>query len=309
MLSADVARVEDWEGDPDRFIQRTVDRWVAEAGGHDVAKYFGLFVRLSRTPGGVGEVFGDRCYLEVWQGLGDHYGVILKPVIDKLETIDRRFPSMFWRRFSLALWSIGLAVWDPLWALEQEDDWFGEYVDEGVDGLEDEDRKEYEDEHLPSRVVPASLRRGWVKDATVRRALRQRDVHPLSWEGELLEGALDLYAATRGKDLTGWRSLTDSERHVFQDHGEPSPSLVAVMEQHDAIAHLIEYQGDSIMNGGLEIPPSCIWGFDVEPSSISAAHASLKRFLAICRRAAELIPLLEYPDGRPLVQTLVEVRV
>lgn len=315
MIQAGLADPGCWEGNVHRFIVRAIRGWMKGFGSEEIDDVFGLSILATTKPNvqdSMAEDMTDRLYLTLYPQPDDHWGMVLGDWLTPLLEVDHRLPSIFWHRYAGALRRLGLEVWDHDHALEEElYGFYGDWIDE-----RNEEAMAHEDEpdlwERPSHVIPSYLRRGHVKDSTVRRILStvERSSNPRRfWAAALVRGAMDLHAATLGIP-TRCELLTEEEKVDWEvDDVEGYPSLVAWIQDGDPLAHLWDMNGEHLQYSGFEPAAVVTWPMPFTPEGVRQAYTWAERHVSGIRRAARLLTDFQYPDGVPLAISLNRVEV
>jgi hypothetical protein len=286
LIRAGVADASDWpsaSGNPFKFLELAVNRWLDGHGGKEIGEVFQLHLTLTSSIdpySGAGEPAGSMLYLTLEPESAGY--VVLGPTLRLLEPIHPRLPVTFVHMLIGALNRVvRIYDWrDALERVEQLREWYE--MDPGEEGQVD----------LPDieRSVPACMRRRPLSRSTVRRHMPMiRDRLARS----LIEGALELdaVAATARRPV-----VTDEMAEVLHDRGDPLPALLAVFEKHDAI----EGQFDEESHGMLEVTPepNAIIKVDISsPSFVATGFDHMARYCGVLAGACEILKAMPMATG------------
>lgn len=289
-VRAGVADATDWpsaNGNPSKFLESALNRWVADHGGQRIGEVFQLHLTLSSSldpysSSGAGDQAGSTLYLTLEPESAGY--MVLGPTLRLLEPIHPRLPVTFVHMLIGALnRAVRVYDWrDALARVEQLREWYE--MDPAEDG----------EVELPdvARSIPASIRKRPLCRSTVARLLptiRDRLAQAL------IEAALelDVIAARVRRPV-----VTDGMAELLQDCGDPLPTLLAVFEKHDAI----EGQFDEESQGMLEVTPepNAIIAMDIStPASVATGFGLMVRRCSVLARAVQILKAIPMAHPYP----------
>ena len=106
LLKSDIAAVEDWEQsrrDAATYVSLTLQRWIREHGGVAIDRRFDLDLTLSDRLVDYSDERGPQGTLYLIVDPDGAAFVLMKPVLELLETVHPRLPATFFRHFAGSL--------------------------------------------------------------------------------------------------------------------------------------------------------------------------------------------------------------
>lgn len=315
MIDAGLADVADWTGSAFAFLDATLGRWCSGLMDESDAP-FGLRLTLSNTPGGQGGADDEtgRFYLSVHPEEHEHTGIELGEAMAALAKLNKRLPAMFWSRFAGSLARLGFPVWDHALALDEEQyGWLGDMISEWREEYAAEDGEDECPHPMPSRAIPAYMKDAKAAGGTdegLRRILKRKGITPGTWAGELLHGVLAMEAGALAADFRRIRDLTNDEQRVLNYSCQDWPLVITWFQRGDALTHVWDSLGESLMSSEEGAWPAAIWAFEATAADVLSVHRQLETYMAPLRLGARLVSILQTPPGPlPLHLTLPDYEV
>ena len=235
LVESDIAAVEDWEKsgkDASKYLSLTLQRWIREHGAAVIDRRFDLDLTLSDRLVDYSDERGPEGTLYLIVDPDSAAFVLLKPVLELLETVHPLLPATFFRHFvgSLNRW---VRVYDY------------QDADERVDML----REWYEGEENPEQYEVPDV------EGCTPQCLKEP---PLSLRGlkELSKTIRDqkVQVLVRGLRELCWMSgqakrpeFTDDMGEQLMDSNPPLPCLLAAFTQGDAVVGCFDDEAQTAM--------------------------------------------------------------
>jgi len=235
LVKSDIADVEDWEKsgrDATKYLLLTLQRWICDHGGASIRRRFDLDITLSDRLVDYSDECGPEGTLYLMVDPEGAAFVLLKPVIEILETIHPRLPATFISHFvgSLNRW---VRVYDYHDAEERVD-----MLREWYEGEENPEQYEVPDVEgcTPKCLKEPSLSLQGLKNLSQR--IRSQKVKAL------VKGLLDLcWISKRAKRL----EFTEDMGEQLMDSNPPLPCLLAAFSSGDAVVGCFDDEAETAM--------------------------------------------------------------
>jgi hypothetical protein len=235
LVKSKIGAVEDWQRsgrDAAEYLSLTLQRWTRERGGAAIDRRFDLDLTLTDRLVDYSDERGPEGALYLIVDPDGAAFVLLKPVLELLETVHPRLPATFFRHFagSLNRW---VRVYDYHDAEERVD-----MLREWYEG--EEDREQYEVPDIegctPKSLKEAALSFRGLKD--LARGIRDPEVQAL------IRGLLELcQVSSRAKRP----DFTDDMGEQLMDANPPLPCLLAACTQGDAVVGCFDDEAQTAM--------------------------------------------------------------
>ena len=281
LVKSDIAAVEDWEQsgrDAAKYLSLTLRRWIQEHGGLAIDRRFDLDLALSDRLVDYADERGPEGTLYVIVDPDSAAFVVLKPVLELLETIHSRLPATFFDHFvgSLHRW---VRVYDYHDAEERVD-----MLREWYEGEEDAEQYEVPDiEGCTPKCLkeqPMSLRA--LKELT--RNVADQEVNPL------IRGVLELRRVSQQAKRP---EFTDDMGEQLMDSNPALPCLLAAFSSGDAVVGCFDDEAETAM----EVTPQPNLVIPLKLSDPAGVRQGFRSLGVVCETLAAASRLIDRMPG------------
>lgn len=235
LIKSDIAAVEDWErGEKDatKYLLLTLQRWIRNHGGASIERRFDLDLTLSDRLVDYSDERGPEGTLYLIVDPESAAFVLLKPVMELLETIHPRLPATFFSHFvgSLNRW---VRVYDYHDAEERVD-----MLREWYEG--EENPEQYEVPNIEG-CTPKCLKERPLSLPGLQllsRSIRSREVRAL------VSGLLELCRISQEAKRP---EFTEDMGEQLMDSNPPLPCLLAAFSAGDAVVGCFDDEAQTAM--------------------------------------------------------------
>lgn len=309
LLAAGAARPQDWKGDIDEFLGRTLQWWV-DVGSGALPRHPGLVLAATRGPTDIlwyDYTDGAECervrhpecfYVVLTCGFGDHESLTLGRAIRLLASEDPRLSSTLYDVLYRSVGFTGTFGWQDC-----------EWIAEGSYEIHcEETGEEYDDAAADTwihRYVPESvLTKPYTSDQ-----LRDRIPHIENAASRILMTAvLELAACARTLPRLGDWSKQLRAEIALVEWSEPLPAYYLGFDENDDVWGFFDYDFQIRQQVGEAPAPLAMIQVDITaPKSIHAAQKWVQcaaRVIGHAQRVIQRLPVSD--DPRALVNTLAE---
>lgn len=283
LVKSDIAAVEDWEGserDATKYLLLTLQRWIRDHGGASIERRFDLDLTLSDRLVDYSDERGPEGTLYLIVDPESAAFVLLKPVMELLETIHPRLPAAFFRHFvrSLNRW---VRVYDYHDAEERVD-----MLREWYEGEENSEHYEVPDIEgcTPKCLKERSLSLRGLKNLSG--SIRSREVRAL------VLGLVDMYWISQQAKRP---EFTEDMGEQLMDSNPPLPCLLAAFSPGDAVVGCFDDEAQTAMETTPQ-PNLIIPIILSDPTSVRQAFRTLGVVCDTLAAASRLIDLMPGND-------------
>lgn len=291
LILSGLAHPRHWHGDPVRFIKDTLDAWVAEHSPHG-ARWFSVYAMIADSlmrfadEGPDVDRAPNRFYLAAAAEPSETRAVAMGATLAELAAAHKSFPRTFYRWFVLGIGEV--ITWFDWASVIRHIEWLTEVGDDDA-AMAIGDSASF---------FPKTMLHRHMSEAAVKAALRGKPERIR----RLMSGARELWKA--GEAVR--QPKFDWPRDVHVDWMEPWPALLITNAEADATAgHFDEYGNDIYQNGGNLGPCFLLELNAANPAALRSSIESFWRACHVLELAANLLDMVEHPEGAPLVRVLV----
>ena len=284
LIDLGIANPADWKrssGEPIKYLQRTLERFIRDHGEKRIDGAFDLSVTLSTDPHEWCDTEDEPDGSQIFLSVEAHSCgfVNLGPALGLCEQQHPRLPAMFARTFLNGIGSC-FRIYDDRDAEEHVS-----FLEESYDPTEDADALSA----MPDRgsILPPCMKERPLGPRQLKSLLS--GLTPKDPVARLLQGTLELQSAARSVHLP---PLPEAVRELFCDCNPPVPVLLAIYRTGDAIEACFDDERQSMLE--LTPEPWPLIAFNgTDPQSTLHAFRCLGgalNVLAAARRVLDLVP-------------------
>lgn len=283
LVKSNIAAVADWETsgrDVAKYLSLALQRWTHEHGGAAIDRRFDLNLTLSDRLVDYSDERGQEGTLYLIVDPDGAAFVLLKPVLELLETVHPRLPATFFRHFvgSLNRW---VRVYDHHEAEERVD-----MLREWYEGEQNPEQHEVPDIEgcTPQCLKELPLSLQGLKNLS--QSVRDRDVQAL------IRSLLELRRVSKRAKRP---EFTDDMGEQLMDSNPPLPCLLAAFSSGDAVVGCFEDEAQTAME--VTPQPNLIIPLKLsDPASVCAGFRTLGIACETLAAASRLIDLMPGND-------------
>ncbi|MBZ5685515.1 MAG: hypothetical protein LAP86_10815 [Acidobacteriia bacterium] len=281
LVKSDIAAVEDWERsgrDAAKYLSLTLERWAREHGGTAVDRRFDLDVTLSDRLVDYADERGPEGTLYVIVDPDSAAFVVVKPVLELLETIHSQLPATFFNHFvgSLNRW---VRVYDYHDAEERV-----EMLREWYEGEENAEQYEVPDIEActPKCLKEQPMSLGALKD--LGRNVADQEVNLL------ITGVLELCRVSKQAKRP---EFNDEMGEQLMDSNPPLPCLLAAFSSGDAVVGCFDDEAQTAM----EVTPQPNLIIPLKLCDAASVRQGFRTLGVVCETLAAASRLIDRMPG------------